>query len=441
MAPSRVPPPLPSKQANADLSVVKVVRRSSRSTAAVVPVVPVSDNDDDEDYDHRDAVVTPPGSPVVTTAASPTGTSNMTAKKPAARPVKLKPGQQTAFVANPGHPGVAPDKYDVTLGGLLAAEGNGLPLLTSITVGIRGQHCRSNFQPLTFQALSVLSSCAAACLETGKRKGHAHVQAAALFHVEDSFEEALLAIANALKQWCGIEHGSGGIVQVKMAVGNQTKAGLIGYVHKLPLKADMWNITEAELEAAKEEYALVSTDPLKGKRTLNKSNFVKEVFAYAKHNFASDLPEIDVAALQAVRSGEYAPTSIWIGGSGGSGLDLVRAKIYWRVCNDPEATTLQDIHSIFFHDPYRKRPLPMPARVPSFHSMQQRAQAQAAANTQHHYAKTNVVLAEPADPTEPGAHHHLLHFDDASSSESHEEEPAPKRKCIFADDEASDDDE
>ena len=358
----------------------------------------------------------------------------------------LKPGQQPNFVANPGHPGDAPLGYDRTLGGLLCTEANGLPLLTSITVGVRKQHCPKSFHPLTFQCLTVLADVAAACLETGKRKGFAHVQATALFYVDGAFEDALVAINNALKQWCGIAHGSGGVVQVKLAQGSQTKNGLIGYVHKLPIKASLWNITEAELEAAKEEYALVSTDPLAGKRNLNKSNFVKEIYAFAVRNFPADMPEIDIAALQAIRTGEYAPVSTWLAGSGGAGIDLERSRIYWRLFREPEKATVEDIHAIFFHNPYRRQKLPVPRNVPSFAEMKRRQEQRAMDDTEHFYSKHNVVhqMSDADEDDEeldlqnrPGSHHYMSARDDPPKSPSLQESATDAvPECEYIDDQA-----
>jgi hypothetical protein len=153
--------------------------------------------------------------------------------------------------------------------------------------------------------------------------------------VLESYEEALEAIANALKQWAGIERGDKGVVQVKQSEGTQTKAGLIGYIHKMPIAAKLWNVSEQELADAKEEYALVSTDPLAGKRQLNKSNFVKEIYAYAYRNFSSEMPSIEIAALQAIRSGEYAATSVWLAGASGAGLDLERANTWAASLQSP----------------------------------------------------------------------------------------------------------
>jgi hypothetical protein len=263
--------------------------------------------------------------------------------------------------------------------------------------------------------LTVLAVVAGACLETGKRKGFAHIQATAIFYVLESYEEALEAIANALKQWAGIERGDKGVVQVKQSEGTQTKAGLIGYIHKMPIAAKLWNVSEQELADAKEEYALVSTDPLAGKRQLNKSNFVKEIYAYAYRNFSSEMPSIEIAALQAIRSGEYAATSVWLAGASGAGLDLERANIYWRITNDARTCTIDDVRSIFFYNPFNKRKAPPPTRVPTFTELQRRADDRARRDTEHHYSRNHVVLECDHDDDEgldlsakPGPHHYNL---------------------------------
>ena len=188
------------------------------------------------------------------------------------------------------------------------------------------------------------------------------------------------------------------------------KGGLLGYIHKMPLAAKLWNVTPEELEAAKEEYTLLKTDPLAGKRVLNKSNFMREVFAYAHTNFPLDIPEVDVSVLQALRSGEYAASSIWLAGSGAAGIDLERAKRYWRVTQQPDSATIQDVHAIFFHNPYAKKPNILPQRVPSYDELRQRALSQHVAMTEHHYARGHVVLDDEDDSSmdldkQPGPHH------------------------------------
>ena len=118
-----------------------------------------------------------------------------------------------------------------------------------------------------------------------------------------------------------------------------TAQSLIGYIHKMQIAAKLWNLDPKELEEAKDEYNLVKTDPLAGKRPLNKSNFVKEIFSYGYVNFNGAVPDVDVCALPAIRSGEYAATSIWLTGSGGAGLSLQRTKTYWRVTQNPDTCT------------------------------------------------------------------------------------------------------
>ncbi len=276
-------------------------------------------------------------------------------------------------------------------------------------------------------------------LETGRRKGLAHCQVAAIFRVLCPFEDACLAIGNAVKQWVGIVRGSGGYVQVKPSEGTQTKLGLFGYIHKMPIAAKLWNVSPDELTAAKDEYELVRTDPLAGKRQLNKSNFVKELFAFGHTQFAGNVPEVDICALQAIRSGEYAPTSTWLVGSGGAGLNLARAKIFWRLAQQPETCTLGDIHTIFFFNPYAKHTeaQPMPSHIPSYEELRAASRQAQKANTEHHYSANNVVLEDgsessgdsEAEPTDlaamPGPHHY--HTNSGADDEPEDDVEGPVR--------------
>jgi hypothetical protein len=357
------------------------------------------------------------------------------------------PGKQPAFEPTTV-PGEVPQGYDKTLGGILGVDGE--DMLVSCTVGTRGKHCPKHYFTDLFQAYSVLSEMAGVCLETGKRKGLAHCQVAGIFRVLVPFEDACIAIANAIKQWVGILRGSGGYVQVKPSEGTQTKGGLFGYIHKMPMAAKLWNVSPDELAAAKEEYELVKTDPLAGKRMLNKSNFVKEVFAYAYTNFYGNIPDIDIAALQAIRSGEYAATSVWLAGAGGSGLSLPRAKVYWRLASDPESCTLADIHTIFFYNPFQKRAEAMPIHIPSFEELKRATVEAQKSRTEHHYSAGNIVLEDDSDDdavdlnNEPGSHHYRKDQGFRDSDEDLDDSPSPPRKVqkrgrdksVFIDNEA-----
>jgi hypothetical protein len=333
------------------------------------------------------------------------------------------------------------------LGGLLGDDGE--DMLVSCTVGTRNQHCPKSYFPEVFQVLTILSAMAGVCLETGKRKGLAHCQVAGIFKVLCPFEDACLAIANAIKQWVGILRGSGGYVQVKPSEGTQTKLGLFGYIHKMPIAAKLWNVSPEELAAAKEEYELVRTDPLAGKRPLNKSNFVKEIFAYGHTQFYGNIPEVDICALQAVRSGEYAPTSTWLVGSGGSGLNLARAKVFWRLAQHPETCSLQDIHTVFFFNPFQKHAEPMPSHIPSFEELKRATTTAQKANTEHHYTVGNVVLGDSSDDDDalaptglaatPGPHHYhsrQLSADDESENDVRDLKSPPRPGSVWVHDQA-----
>jgi hypothetical protein len=88
--------------------------------------------------------------------AQPTNVKKSAAKK------KLKPGVQSNFQANE-IPGVVPDGYDRSLGGLLGTEADGLPMLTSITVGTRGQKCPELSHTILASRLSSLDRTCSRC--------------------------------------------------------------------------------------------------------------------------------------------------------------------------------------------------------------------------------------------------------------------------------------
>ena len=67
---------------------------------------------------------------------------------------------------------------------------------------------------------------------------------------------------------------------MKPLVGSQSFVGMLGYVSKLPLEVRLWNVTPGELAEGQKQYQLVRTDPMIGKRGLNKSNFIKEVYSF-----------------------------------------------------------------------------------------------------------------------------------------------------------------
>ena len=78
--------------------------------------------------------------------------------------------------------------------------------------------------------------------------------------------------------------------------------------------------------------------------------------------------------------------------------------------NQTAGATIQDVHAIFFHNPYAKKPNILPQRVPSYDELRQRAQSQHVAMTEHHYARGHVVLDDEDDSSmdldkQPGPHH------------------------------------
>ena len=107
---------------------------------------------------------------------------------------------------------------------------------------------------------------------------------------------------------------------LKPLVGAQTYISMIGYVSKLPrdvLAMRLFNITPGELKEGRRQHLLVKTDPLSGKRQMNKSNFLKEVYSFWHRHLRPIAYEMEVIVLYMLWSGEYMPTAVWIiGGSG-----------------------------------------------------------------------------------------------------------------------------
>jgi len=163
--------------------------------------------------------------------------------------------------------------------------------------------------------------------------------------------EACKAIAKALKAFVPIRNGDKGVVQVKQLVGSQSFLGLIGYITKLPLQVRLWNISPSMVKEGQQLYALVKVDPLAGKRAVNKSNIMKELYAFWHRNLRPTWFAAEAVTLYMIQSGEYMPTSVWLMGGSGQGLDFNKVTVFWKLVHQPEDATMRDIMTIFYARP------------------------------------------------------------------------------------------
>ena len=259
--------------------------------------------------------------------------------------------QQTGVEANrqelqPGHP---PAGFDRTLGGVLSPDGEYMAV--SATVARRGDHVFEPWLDRVFMFLSFVATKAGVALEVGSRAGHAHLQVTAAFLVTVPFVDACKAIAKALKAFVPIRNGDKGVVQVKHLVGSQSFLGLVGYITKLPLQVRLWNISPSMVKEGQQLYALVKVDPLAGKRALNKSNIMKELYAFWHRNLRPTWFPAEAVTLYMIQSGEYMPTSVWLIGGSGQGLDINKVTVFWKLVHKPEDASMSDIMSIFYSRP------------------------------------------------------------------------------------------
>jgi hypothetical protein len=256
------------------------------------------------------------------------------------------PAEEASPASAPAPERLAADSFDPCLAGALDREGE--VMYTSMTVGRRGENVFEPWLGRVFQLLCLIAFKCAIGLEVGPKGGHAHLQITAAFCVGIPFLEACKAIVKALRAWIPMRTGEKGYVQCKPLVGVQTFVGMLGYISKLPLAVKLWNVTPGELKEGQRQYALVKTDPLSGKRPMNKSNFLKEVFSFWHRHLRPVFYEMETIVLYMLWSGEYMPTSVWIVGGSGEGLDFTRAGRFWSLLHAPHSATLDDVMAIFF---------------------------------------------------------------------------------------------
>lgn len=246
-------------------------------------------------------------------------------------------------------PAVGQDRdadFDKTLGGALSEDGE--VMYVSATVGRRALNVYDGWLDAVFGLLRLISFKCAIGLEVGPKGGAAHLQITAAFLVAVPFKDACALICTAIKSWIPIVRGSKGYAQVKPLVGSQTFLGMLGYVSKLPLAVKLHNVTPGELKEGQRMHQLVRTDPLSGKRHMNKSNFLKEVFSFWHRHLRPVEHPIEVIVLYMLWSGEYLPTAVWIVGGAGEGLDFARAVRFWSLLHSPTTATMEDVMAIFF---------------------------------------------------------------------------------------------
>jgi hypothetical protein len=257
-------------------------------------------------------------------------------------------------MGSPGlEPGQPPAGFDKTIGGVLSPEGE--YMATSCTIARRGEHIFESWLMRVFLFLSFVATQAGVAMEVGARAGHAHLQVTTVFLVTVPFTEACKAIVKALKSFIPIRSGDKGVVQVKALEGTQSFLGLIGYITKLPLQVRLWNISATMVKEGQQLYALVKVDPMSGKRALNKSNIVKEMFAFWHRNLRPIFYPMEAVTLYMMQSGNYMPTSIWLIGGSGQGLDHPKATVFWNLIHQPQNATMSDIMCIFFSRPTNAR--------------------------------------------------------------------------------------
>jgi hypothetical protein len=240
----------------------------------------------------------------------------------------------------------ASDEFDATLGGVLSSDGTRLEI--SATIGIRGSNILEMWVTKAYDFFKLTSESAALGLEVGPKGGAAHLQITAVFLVACPFGEACDKIKEAIRAFIPMNRGSKGYIQVKALERGQSYSMMLGYISKLPLRVLLHNVTDAELSAGQAHYRIVKTDAMTGKRAINKSNFFKEIYSFWFINLKPIDYDIEVITYFAMQSGDYMPTSVWVLGGSGEGLDFSRATQYWRVLRDPTKVTMADVRSIFF---------------------------------------------------------------------------------------------
>jgi hypothetical protein len=99
------------------------------------------------------------------------------------------------------------------------------------------------------------------------------------------------------------------------------------------------NITQEDFKAAKEQYALVSTDYEKNKITVTKSGIFKICYAYWTATLRPQAASLASVILHMLRSGEYVPSSQWLLSPNGRGMDKDRAEAMWMAIHEPSTLT------------------------------------------------------------------------------------------------------
>ena len=96
-------------------------------------------------------------------------------------------------------------------------------------------------------------------------------------------------------------------------------------------------------------FAQMKTDYEQGMIVLNKNNIVKTLYREWATRLAPLRPPVDRMLLWIIQTGKYAPAAAWVITGQGYGLSYPQFDALWHIVLDPDGTTLEDVHRLFFY--------------------------------------------------------------------------------------------
>ncbi|KAL4514300.1 hypothetical protein Ndes2526B_g04029 [Nannochloris sp. 'desiccata'] len=188
-------------------------------------------------------------------------------------------------------------------------------------------------------------------MERGSKMNHLHLQI-----VVQTSGLCAAAFTRRLKEAMGWTGNSDCIVRSRAVQNNKlhTFNGLVGYcmkdIGRPHFRCAMKNITDQIIKEGFVDYILYGCDEdIKGKVTLSPEKLMERAKAWKDQcckPFADD-PPFEEVLLGMMRSGHYFLSTRFVQ-SRAAGMDLDKARALWRITDNPNAATMEDIMEVFF---------------------------------------------------------------------------------------------
>ena len=210
--------------------------------------------------------------------------------------------------------------------------------------------------PLVEKFLYTKTEAGIVAVEKGSRLEHLHFQCLMKGHFKSA-----ATLNYALKSFLGwnnaatkAKNGNIRCVTLKQ-VGESAWFPMIGYCWKdcdhNYFRVAMHNISDEDVVQGKLENAKYGAGPMKHKCELTNRNVYSRAKTF-RDSFMRDRPQDFVGTLtQMMRTGMFVPSASFVVPYTGKGIDEERGEHLWKIINEPEDATEDDIRDIFMSKP------------------------------------------------------------------------------------------